>query len=754
MMSDTLNPRRILESFGKGVRNEFAEKRYLLSFEEYLDLFLKNPRGLTRNASHYLKDAIDYFGTWDEPQGNEDTKRHYKVFERQTSRTKPAIVGQEEAHRQIYRVLEQFVRQGRVDKLILLHGPNGSSKSSTADALAVALEEYSRTDEGAVYRFNWIFPNDKIGFEGLDEALASKRIGFGDARSAALNKTSFAMLQDEEIMCKIVSEIKENPIFLLNKKDRVDLYLKALAEKGWSSDETPIHVEEGALSSKNKKIFDALLLAYQGNVERVLAHVQVERFFYSGRYRTGIATVEPQMAIDAQDRQLTMDRNLQNIPTVLQNIRLFEPVGELIDANRGFIEYADLLKRPLEAFKYLLTTIEKMSMNLASGIVDLDMIMMASANEKHLDAFKASPDWPSFKGRFELVRVPYLLSSKLERKIYEEDLRIIARSKPIGPHAVDLLARWAVLTRLRQPDPDSYDSPVRNLVKRLDPYEKLSLYDGADLSKSFSEQEKNTLKKILGELRKESQASVAYEGRFGASPREMKMLLYFAAQNPKYNSVSALAIFDELEKLVRDTSVYDYLQFEPRAGFHDVREFLKNIRMTYAAKYHREFLVALNLFDEDQYIVALRKYLKHVVAYIKREKVENDHTGRIDDPDEKMMDEMESLMGLTGDRRDMRESIVAKIASWRVENPTDELDIVKVFAHELLMIARRIYESKESYIERIINTMVMLGSEDYTKAPADILKACEETYDNLRIKFGYTKENAWDSLIFLRTSAT
>lgn len=96
------------------------------------------------------------------------------------------------------------------------------------------------------------------------------------------------------------------------------------------------------------------------------------------------------MTIDAQDKQITMERHMQNIPPVLQNIRFFEPSGDLVDASRGFIEFADLLKRPLEAFKYLLTTVEKMSINLSSGYADLDLVMMASANEKHLDAFKAS----------------------------------------------------------------------------------------------------------------------------------------------------------------------------------------------------------------------------------------------------------------------------------------------------------------------------------------------------------------------------
>ncbi|MGY3803127.1 hypothetical protein ACWNT8_03565 [Pigmentibacter ruber] len=737
----------LLNSVSESVKREFKEQKYILSYDEFLEVFIKEPRKLIRNSAEYMLDMFKYFGVSDVKYAHNITKRHFKLFERIRGKNKPAITGQEEAHESIYRVLEQFVRQGKVDKLILLHGPNGSSKSSTAEAIANALEEYSKTEHGVVYKFNWIFPSDKIGYDGLGDNF-NKHIGFGDEPPTKNGNKTFAHLEDDEIMCKIVSEMKENPIFILPKKERIELFKKISINNMYPED-TPIYLEEGALGAKSKKIFDSLLVAYKGDLDKVLRHVQVERFFYSGRYRVGIASVEPQMAIDAQDRQITMERNIQNIPPALQNIRIFEPQGELIDANRGFIEFADLLKRPLEAFKYLLTTIEKMSINLPSGIADLDLIMMASTNEKHLDAFKNSPDWPSFKGRFELVRVPYLLSAKLEQKIYEEDIKIIEKTKKIGPHSLSLLAKWAVLTRLRQPDPDYYDPGIRNIIARLDPYDKQALYDGNEPSNTFTETEKGLLKKNVEEILKESQSSVAYEGRFGASPREMKMLLYFAAQNERHDSLSAIALFDEIEKLTRDRTIYDYLQFEPRGGYHDYREFIKHIKIQYSQQFHKEFLSALNFYDEEQYINALQKYMRNVTAFIKKEKIQNDITGRNEEANENIMEEMESLMGATGNKREIRERLVAKLASWRVERPNDELNFSKVFEAELTTISKRIYESKEDEIKKIKNSMMMHGSEDYNKLPKEVYNLCENTFNNLEKYFNYTRKNAWESLIFL-----
>lgn len=744
---------KVLSGLAEKAKKEFVLQKNILSFEEYLELFMKSPRALTRHSAQYLKDMIDHFGVEEKEMGYGAKVRSFKVFERRSRRSRAPIVGQEAAHERIYSVLEQFVRQGRVDKLILLHGPNGSSKSSTADALAAGLEEYSRTEAGAVYRFNWIFPTDKVGFDGLGDDGLAKRIGFGRDGAKSEHEKSFAHLPDEEVLCKIVSEMKENPVFLLPKTERLAIYSSAMEKGGAGSKamrDAPRHIEEGALGAKSKRIFDALMSAYNGDLSQVLRHVQVERFFFSARYRTGIATVEPQMHVDAQDRQLTLDRNVQNLPTVLQNIRIFEPSGELIDANRGFIEYSDLLKRPVDAYKYLLTSIETMSLNLASGIADLDLIMMASANEKHLDAFKSSADWPSFKGRFELVRVPYLLSVKQEKSIYEPDVEIIECTKKMGPHALEMLSRWAVLTRFKQPDVESFGTESRALIGRLTPYDKLALFDGEEIFGDYSEQEKSDLRKLVADVREEGQRSYAYEGRFGASPREIKMVLYFAAQNLARDSVSALSIFEEISALTSDRSVYEFLQFEPSHGYHDVDAFTQHIKFEYSRRFMREFYLGMGLFDEKQYVNAFEKYLKQVVAFVKNEKVYNEVTHRSEPPDEGMMSEIEILMGATGDKKDIRENVMAKVASWKVEQGNKFLDIAKLFASELKMVEKNIYSGRQDYISKIGDAVVTFGSDDYEKLSPEVFKACEKTFENMEKLYGYTRQNARESYVFSR----
>ena len=175
----------------------------------------------------------------------------------------------------------------------------------------------------------------------------------------------------------------------------------------------------GDLSHRNRQIFEALLSSYHGDIAKVLRHIQVERFFVSRRYRQAVATVEPQMAVDARSRQLTMDRSLSSLPPALQSLTLYEVQGELVDGNRGILDFADLLKRPLEAFKYLLGTVEQGRVTLDTAVLEVDTVFIASSNEGYLAAFKELPEFQSFKGRMELVRAPYLLDYRLEA----EDLR-------------------------------------------------------------------------------------------------------------------------------------------------------------------------------------------------------------------------------------------------------------------------------------------------------------------------------------------
>src|SRR5680860_1049471 len=112
-----------LAALAEVVATEFASTGRILSFDEWFELLLTEPRVHARNSAQYVRDAFDHFGRAQvrTPQG---TVNRFRLFDRQFD-DGPRLVGQERAQNELYEVLDGYCRLGRIDSLALLHGPNG-----------------------------------------------------------------------------------------------------------------------------------------------------------------------------------------------------------------------------------------------------------------------------------------------------------------------------------------------------------------------------------------------------------------------------------------------------------------------------------------------------------------------------------------------------------------------------------------------------------------------------------------------------
>ena len=740
----------VIEQVKQDIQAHFQEQRVILSFQEYVEALTERPGRLMRTAAEYLRDAYNHFGkeTVNTPLG---PLTRFKLFDHGTERAGP-IVGGEVVQGEIYQILESFVRQGRSNKLILLHGPNGSAKSSTIEAIAYGMQRYSETNDGAVYSFNWIFPAEKSANpSGSGEAGPIGFAGRYEDRSERY-RDSYALLEESKIACKLHSEFHDNPLFLLPMPQREQLLRKWLAqEKGVSEAqvELPPHVLLPGLSKRNQLIYENLLAAYDGDLAKVLRHVQVERFYYSKQYRVGVASVEPQMSIDAMERQLTMDKNIMNLPSFLNNIRFHEANGQLVEANRGILEFSDMLKRPVEAFKYLLTTVEKGTLSLPSSTANLDVVFFGTTNEKHLDAFKTLPDFSSFRSRFELVTVPYLLEPKKEERIYDYDTVALRKIKTVAPHTVSCLCLWAVMTRVKQPDPEYYESKYRALVARLDPRSKVGLYQGDSMMGTFKPAEEIILRDLRARIFTESIGIPVYEGRFGASPREVRGILHRAAQNPQFRALTPMAVFAELRRLVRDKSVYEFLQFEPRGKYHDAEKFIEMVEDHFAQTFEREVLQSMTLVDDEQYESHLQRYIDHVVAFIRKEKIYNSAIGGYEEANTNLMKEFERIVGVTGSVDRHRQSLLARIAAHKLDHPGKSINPVEIFQDLLTRMRDHYHDEKRKIVDVNFKVMLSLGSEESRNFAAADIEQAEQTFTGLEKRYGYTRDAALECLRFL-----
>jgi predicted Ser/Thr protein kinase len=721
-----------LRTIAKNVEARFS--RRILSIFEYIDLFGQQPVRQARDASRYLRDAFDHYGTKKitYPWGEFTRWNLFDVPFLDASARRP-LIGQEQVQEEIYRSLSNFAREGKPSRLALLHGPNGSAKSTIVACMMQALEHYSSLDEGALYRFHWVFPSQKT---------IRGSLGFGGRDGVGPPSQTYAHLPDDQIDAKLIVEVRDHPLFLIPLAER-----HALIEHAWpkGSAEPPCEwILRGQLSHKSQQVLEALLASYKGSFTEVLKHVQVERYFISQRYRVGAVTIGPQMSVDAGERQITADRSLGSLPPSLQALPLYEAKGELIDAAGGLLEFSDLLKRPLDAFKYLQLSIETGEVALTQQNVQLNCVMIGSANEVHLDAFREHPEFASFRGRLELVRTPYLRSWVQEQQIYDALVTPNVR-RHVAPHTTETAAMFAVLTRMRKPSSDRYGRSLGAIVSTLTALEKMDLYARGIVPERLDPEAQKVLHANVRVLYDESDAYPIYEGRIGASPREMRVVLLDAAQSTTYHCLSPLAVLDETEALCQRRAEFEWLQQEPvGGGYHDVKQFLETLSSRLLDAFEEELYASSGLVEEGKYGELFERYVQHVSVWVKKERILNRVTGQYEEPDEKLMGEVERLLDVKGDGGEARKQMISSIAAWSLDHPGEKLDVLRVFPHFLRRIRDAMYGDRRTTVAKLARDVVLLAQDD-TSLDAQRKADARACLDRMARLYGYCDHCATDA---------
>ncbi len=734
---------------GSGVKAAYAERRSLLSFEEYLAIFLEAPRRQARGAAQWLRDAIEFPGA-EEVATPVGSLRRYRLFDQPSPELgTPRIAGHEEVQAAIVRILDNFVRSGRVNKLILLHGPNGSAKSSIVAALTHAMEQYSERPEGALYRYHWVFPSEK-------RVKGGGTVGFGGRAPPGGEVSSFAQLEGDAIDARLACPLRDHPLLLVPRAERrklLEQHCRPSAREGKGAEDFVLsdYVVNGEPCQYCQQIASALLGAYHGDWLKVLRHVQVERFYVSTRYQQAAISVEPQISVDGSARQVTADRSVGSLPAALQSVALFEPFGPLVAGNRGLLEYADILKRPLEAWKYLLGMAETGRVSLEQFILHLDLVLIASANEAQLSAFKELPDFSSFKARIELVRVPYLRRRSVEREIYDQQLTPAALGKHVAPHATDVAATWAVLTRMKKPMADRYPAEVRAVIDMLSPMDKLRLYDRGEAPERLGMQQARELRKHLEALYRESDVYPIYEGRTGASAREIKTALFNAGQNPRYACLTPMAVLEELEALCRDRSVHEFLQETVVQGYHDAEAFLADAEEGLLDRLDEEIRDSMGMVSAAQYREHFDRYLALISSWVKGERIRNRVTGEYEQPDEGRMADFERIVAAPEEgRADFRRSLIAAVGAYRVDHPdTAEIDVAAIFPEHFRRLRDHYYEERKAELARNKENLLRHLTGEGGPQEDRVRREVEQTLRTMQERYGYCQACAREAVLFL-----
>jgi serine protein kinase len=165
--------------------------------------------------------------------------------------------------------------------------------------------------------------------------------------------------------------------------------------------------------------------------------------------------------------------------------------GGLCLANRGLLEFVEMFKAPIKVLHPLLTATQEGNYKGTEGFgaIPFDGIVMAHSNESEWVAFKNNKNNEAFLDRIYTVKVPYCLRVSDEIRIYEKLLvhSSLAES-PCAPDTLKMMAQFAVLSRLKEPENSSIFSKMRvydgENLKDTDPkaksYQEYRDYAGVD----------------------------------------------------------------------------------------------------------------------------------------------------------------------------------------------------------------------------------------------------------------------------------
>jgi serine protein kinase len=279
--------------------------------------------------------------------------------------------------------------------------------------------------------------------------------------------------------------------------------------------------------------------------------------------------------------------------------------GGLNRANQGVLEFVEMFKAPIKMLHPLLTATQEGNYvgteNI--GAIPFTGVILAHSNEAEWQSFKGNKNNEAFIDRIYVIKVPYCLRVTEEQKIYE---KLIEGSElaasPCAPATLEMLARFAVLSRLRRHENSTL-------------YAKMRIYDGESLKDSDPK---------ARSLQEYKDAAGVDEGMDGISTRfAFKILAATFNHDTTEIAADPVHLMYALEQAIRREQLPDetekrYLEFIKADLAPRYAEFIGNeIQKAYLESYSD---YGQNLFD---------RYVDYADAWIEDQDFKDPDTGQL-----------------------------------------------------------------------------------------------------------------------------
>ncbi len=444
--------------------------------------------------------------------------------------------------------------------------------------------------------------------------------------------------------------------------------------------------------------------------------VKVHRVAFSEKERVGIGTFSPSDPKSQDITELTGSIDLSTIGEVgvESDPRAYRFDGELNIANRGLMEFVEMLKVD-EKFLYSLLTLSQ-EQSIKTGrfaMIYADEVILSHSNENEYIAFAGNRKSEALQDRIILVRVPYNLRVSQEERIYDKLLHQseALRNVHLAPNTLRVAAMFAVMTRLEEPKRQSVD-----IVK------KMKLYDGEDVEGYKS--------KDVRELKEET----VREGMDGISPRYIINRLSSALVR---DGVTCINPIDALRAIKDGFEQHTGISSEQKERYLNL---ISLARKEYDELAKIEVQRAFVYSFEEMARTMCNNYLDNVEAFCNKERIKDPITEEEMDPDEQLMRSIEEQIGITENAKNtFRQEILIRISSYARKGKPFEYS-----SHE------RLKEAIEKKIFADLKDVVKITTSAKTPDP-DQLRRINEVIDRLVKDHGYCPVCANELLTYVGT---
>lgn len=603
--------RRIIEAFREvdAARSSLVKEE--LTYGQFLQAVIADPRHMIRNTFQYTADAMESFGfELKNILGKEvrDFRVRQWPWESAMVEEKKKLEGQELALDQFYQQMQLFGRREYANRMFIFSGPPGSGKTRLNETIDAMLERYSEDNpKGALYRLIWVFPPPE----------GSARFGFPIPRSSSVELDR----EEDAEGARLVYRPPGNtdPLFLLARSldgsgPREQILARLERTGRLPGNINRDYLLRGELDTFSEELWHALRSHYRAErvrdvgdgaheqssvIEKILKrHVRVERYSLSRRQGRGICSLwaSPNRNADLEPFYNSYAPPPVEIQTSERD--LYRPASSMIAANRGHLHFSDLF-RPDERdrgatdtshLNHLLNEIENgehqiMSLRQAAHVKTekVNVVLRADANDELVAVKAQGQGFDSLARRLVFIPVPHITRFLSEASAHRDFLgTVVGPQRCICPHVVETFSLFATATRLLKPDPAHYTALHERLpraVGSMSVVEKALLLQEprnnvrielnmikSDEQQRWSQEELGLLRTFLPKIADEYSApteashSSFYDGGIGLSTASAQDFLRRIAVFKPHEPISLLEVIKVLRQHAGRFAYYEKIQ--------------------------------------------------------------------------------------------------------------------------------------------------------------------------------------------------